>query len=60
MAQENQEVIGLMMRGEDKEVLEDINITPQGIPLGENMVSQFHPLLGSIRGGLRRMSYKEK
>jgi hypothetical protein len=45
---------------EEQEVLEDITITPQGIPLGENIVAQVHPLSGSIRGGLGWMSYKEK
>jgi hypothetical protein len=43
MTQENQEVTGLMMRGEEQEVLADITITPQGIPLGEHIVAQFHP-----------------
>jgi hypothetical protein len=38
MPKANQEVIGLTMRGEEQEVLEDITITPQGIPLGENIV----------------------
>jgi hypothetical protein len=44
MAQENQKVMGLVMREEEQEVLVDITLTPQGIPLGENMVAQFHPL----------------
>jgi hypothetical protein len=57
MTQVNQEVTGLMMRGEGKEVLGDITITPQGIPLGEHIVDQVHPLLGNIRG-LGWMSYK--
>jgi hypothetical protein len=52
MTQANQEVIGLMMRGEGKEVLAYITITPQGITLGERIVAQFHPLSGNIRGGL--------
>jgi hypothetical protein len=32
------------MRDEEQEVLEDITITPQGIPLGEHIVAQVHPL----------------
>jgi hypothetical protein len=34
MAQANQEFTSLLMRKEEHEVLEDITITPQGIPLG--------------------------
>jgi hypothetical protein len=60
MAQANQEVTCLMMRGEEQEVLEDITITPQDIQLGDNTVVQVHPLPGSIRGGLGWMRYKEK
>jgi hypothetical protein len=52
MAQANQEVIGLLRRKEDQEVLEDIAIAPQGIPLGDNIVAQVLPLSGSIRRGL--------
>jgi hypothetical protein len=48
------------MRGEEEEVLANITITPQGITLGEHIIVQVHPLLGSIRGGLGWMSYKEK
>jgi hypothetical protein len=60
MTQANQEVTGLMMRGEEQEVLVDITITPQGIPLGYNTIVQVHPLLENIRGGMEWMSYKEK
>jgi hypothetical protein len=52
MTQENQEVTGLMMRGEEQEVLADISMNPQGIPLGYHIVFQVHPLLGNIIGGL--------
>jgi hypothetical protein len=44
MAQENQEVIGFLMRKEEHGVLEDITITPQGIPIGYNTPNQVHPL----------------
>jgi hypothetical protein len=44
MAQANQEVIGILMRKEDQGVLVDITITPQGIPIGENIAAQVHPL----------------
>jgi hypothetical protein len=60
MAQENQEVIGLLRRNQDQEVLADIIVTPQGIPIGENTISQVHPLSGSIIRGLGWMSCKEK
>ena len=60
MAQENQEVTGLLMRKEEQEGSADINITPQGIPIGENTTNQVHPLSGSIRRGLGWMSYKDK
>jgi len=60
MAQENQEVIGLLMRNEYQGVLEDITITPQCIPIGENIVTQFHPFSGSIRRSLGWMKYEEK
>jgi hypothetical protein len=60
MAQENQEVTGPQVRKEEQEVLVDITITPQGIPIGENLVSKVHPLSGSIIRGLGWMSYKEK
>jgi hypothetical protein len=43
-----------------KEVLEDITITPQGIPLRDHTVVQVHPLSGNIRGGLGWMRYREK
>jgi hypothetical protein len=48
-----------MMRGEEPEVLVGITITPQGIQLGEHIVVQFHPLLGSIRRSSGWMSYRE-
>jgi hypothetical protein len=60
MAQANQEVTGLMIRGEEQEVLVEINITPQGIPLGEHTIVQVHPLSGNIRRGLGWMNCKEK
>jgi hypothetical protein len=60
MAQANRKVIGLLMRKEDQGVLVDITITPQGIPIGENIVAQVHTLLGSIRRSLGWMSYKDK
>jgi hypothetical protein len=59
VAQENQEVIGLLMRKEDPEVLVDIAITPRGIPIRRKKTYQFHPLSGSIKG-LRWMNYEEK
>jgi hypothetical protein len=59
VAQENQEVTGLLMRKEEQEVLEDIVITPRGISIREKTTTQFHPLSGSIRG-LGWMSYEEK
>jgi hypothetical protein len=60
MNQANNEVTGLMMRGEEKEVLEDITITPKGIPLGEHTIFQVHPMSGSIRGGLGWIHYRGK
>jgi hypothetical protein len=33
VVQANQEVTGLLMRKEEQEVLEDITITPQDIPI---------------------------
>ena len=60
MTQANKEVTCLMMRGEEKEVLADITITPQGIPLGDHTIVQVHPMSGNIRGGMGWMSYKEK
>jgi hypothetical protein len=59
VAQENQEVTGLLMRKEEQEVLADITITPRGIPIRDHTANQVHPLLGSIRG-LGWMSYEEK
>jgi len=58
--QANQGVTGLTMRGEEPEVLEGITITPQGIQLGEHIVVQVHSLSGSIRRGMRWMSYRDK
>jgi hypothetical protein len=48
------------MRKEEQEVLSYITITPQGIPRGEHLVAQVHPLSGSIRRGLVWMIYKDK
>jgi hypothetical protein len=59
VAQENQEVTGLLMGKEEKEVLADITITPRGIPIRGHTVDKVHPLSGSIRG-LGWMSYEEK
>jgi hypothetical protein len=59
VAQENHEVIGLLMRKEEHKVLADITITPQEIPIREHTTTQVHPLPGSIRG-LEWMSYEEK
>jgi hypothetical protein len=53
------EVTGLMMRKEKQEVLANITITPQGIPIREHTVAQVHPLSGRIKG-LGWMSYEEK
>jgi hypothetical protein len=47
------------MRKEKKEVLANITITPQGIPIRENYVAQVHPLIEGIRG-LEWMNYEEK
>jgi hypothetical protein len=47
------------MRKEEKEVLEDITITPQGIPITWNTTNKVHPLSGSIRV-LGWMSYEVK
>jgi hypothetical protein len=47
------------MRKKEQEVLGDITITPQGIPIRGKTTTQVHPLLGSIRG-LGWMSYEEK
>jgi len=60
MTQANKEFTGLMLREEEQEVLENITITPQGIPIEENTISQFHSLPGSIRGSLGWMRYKDK
>jgi hypothetical protein len=59
VAQANKEVTGLLMRKEDPEVLENITVTPRGIPIRENIQYHVHPLSGSIRG-MGRMSYEEK
>jgi hypothetical protein len=48
-----------MMRKENQEVLEDITITPQGIPIRGNTTTQVHPLSGSIRV-MGWMNYEEK
>jgi hypothetical protein len=47
------------MRKEEKEVLVDITITPQGIPIRYHTVAQVHPLSGSTRG-LGWMGYEDK
>ena len=59
MVQANLEVTGLLMRKEEHEVLVDITITPQGIPIRGNTTSQVYPLSGSIRD-LGWMSYEDK
>jgi SOS-response transcriptional repressor LexA len=59
VAQVNQEVIGLLMRKEEQEVLEDNIVTPRDISIREHTKNQVHPLSGSIRG-LGWMSYEEK
>jgi hypothetical protein len=41
VAQVNHEVTGLLMRKKEQEVLEDITITPRGIPIREHTKSQF-------------------
>jgi hypothetical protein len=50
VAQANQEVIDILMRKEEKEVLANTTITPRGIPIKENTTNQVHPLSGSIIG----------
>jgi hypothetical protein len=50
VAQENQEITGLLMRKEEQEVLANITITPRGIPIRENTTDQVFPLSRSIRG----------
>jgi hypothetical protein len=59
VAQENQEVTGLLMRKEEQEVLADITITLRGIQIENHTTNQVHPLSGRIRG-LGWMSYEEK
>jgi hypothetical protein len=59
VAQANQEVTDLLMRKENPEVLADITITHQGIPIREHTTNQVHPLSERIRG-LGWMSYEEK
>jgi hypothetical protein len=59
VAQANQEVIGLLMKKEEPEVLANITATPQVIPIRENTTTQVHPLSRSIRG-LGWMSYGDK
>jgi hypothetical protein len=59
VAQENQELTGLLIRKKVQEVLAKITITPQGIPIIEHTKVQVHPLSGTIRG-LGWMSYVEK
>jgi hypothetical protein len=41
-------------------VLEEITITPQGIPLGDKTIYKVLPLSENIRGGLGWMRYNEK
>jgi hypothetical protein len=59
VAEENLEVTGLLMRKEEPEVLGEITITPQGIPIRGHTTAQVYPLSGSIRG-LGWMSYEDK
>jgi hypothetical protein len=47
------------MRKEEKKVLVDITIIPQGIPIREQATSQVYPLSEGIRG-LGWMSCEEK
>jgi len=49
-----------MRRKKYQGVILYITFTPQGIPIGENTVSQVHPLSEIIRRGLGWMSYKDK
>ena len=49
MAQANLEVIGLMKRKEEQEVLANITTTPRGIPIREHTTTHVHPLSGRKR-----------
>jgi hypothetical protein len=60
MAQENMEVTGILMIKVEQEVIEDISITPQGIPIGDHTSTQVHPLFESFKKGLGWMRYEEK
>jgi hypothetical protein len=53
------EVTRLQMRKEKQEVLADTTITPQRIPIIEQVATQVHPLSEGIEG-LEWMSYEEK
>jgi hypothetical protein len=59
MTQANQEVTGLHDERREQEVLVDITITPQGIPIREQATTQVYPLSEGIRD-LGWMSCKEK
>ena len=59
MDQANLEVTSLQMRKEKQEVLVDTTITPQDIPIREQVTTQVHSLPEGIRG-LGWMSYEEK
>jgi hypothetical protein len=48
------------MRKEEQGMLVDITITPQGIPIGENIIAQVHPLEGSIIIGLGWLNCEDK
>jgi hypothetical protein len=59
VAQASQEIRGLMMIKEKKEVLAGITTTPRGIPLRYHTTDQVHPLSESMRV-LGWMNYEEK
>jgi hypothetical protein len=59
VAKENQEVTGLLMRKEEKEVLAYITVTLRGIPIRGHTTTQIHPFSGSIRD-LGWMNYEDK
>jgi hypothetical protein len=47
------------MRKRNHEMLADTTITPQSIPIKEQVATQVHPLSDSVRG-LGWMNYEEK
>jgi hypothetical protein len=60
VAPTNQEATGPLREKEDQGVIEDITITPKGIPTGDHIEAQVHPLSRSIIGGLGWMNLKDK